>query len=94
MHSIIIAVEKAAKDMPFELEKWQSFLSIVGNEYKPAKDTGRLSENLWLLHPESDAPLLAKVIAAAEKCYVPYRIIFVNKATESRYSPKPNSKAA
>ena len=70
MHSIIIAVEKPSKDQSVEFGNWQSFLSIVGSEYKPTKDKGRLSENLWLLHPKSDAPLLAKVIAAAEKVFV------------------------
>jgi len=82
MHSILITVCKPDPTERDESDRYAAFVSMFGGIVQPTTGTGRLSENVWLLHGENESPLLAHVLDKAEDCKLSYKLLFIERATE------------
>ena len=84
---ILFHLKKPTENKPDERRAWQQAAIAIEQSVPKAENIFWSREGFLVLLDGNASPFLAQAITFAANCQVPYKLIFVEKATEWDWKP-------
>jgi hypothetical protein len=92
-YALLIAQPHKEDKWFYVSDSWKNFLTNLQQNIPPAGKTERIAENVWLIHLESELPVLSTLIDTLRSYTIPIRLLFLEDAPDwIKYPPDAETK--
>ena len=82
MHSILVALTQPDTKDFSAVQRWNSAIDAIKQKIPPSAEVEVLAEGVLLIRASSGLAALGISVAFAERDHFPYRVLFIESATE------------